>query len=119
MNPTGILVLVGAIGFFLFYLSKQGCKGDGNLTGPNTPLCFQGWEAFGIGGGGGDVGDPGEVDSSDDPEIPTILQKNIRDMRDNPKPYPLKSRFGPGANPNAVNLAQAYAAGIQDQITVA
>lgn len=119
------VLTLAAIGFFgVYYFSKMGCKGDGEngLTGPEGSLCFPGFEALGIGGGdggGGTIQEVADIEDENDENIAPKLQSNIRKMRDKQQPVNLKSRFGPGANPYATNLAHAFAAGIEDQITIA
>lgn len=126
MNAPTLLITVAALFFGFFYFTKMGCKGDGSngMTGPDGSLCFPGFEALGIGDGGGDTSTPPEDTGNDEaainPEIKPQLETNIKNMR-HPvnKPVNLKSRFGPGVNPYATNLAHAFAAGIEDQITIA
>ena len=124
------MLVLAAVGFFgFYYFTKMGCKGEDNetgMTGPSGSLCFPGFEALGIGGGAGDVEamtppeDTGNDVAAKNPEISKQLGTNLENMQ-HPvnKPVNLKSRFGPGANPYATNLAHAYASYVSNNITIA
>lgn len=130
-NPMTILVTVAALFFGFYYFTKMGCKGD--IEGVNTTdgaLCFPGFESFGIPGLGDQeaqaVPDDSETSGSDEPPtdpggseaekqrlvISQFKDRNTAGRDSTGKPLPITPA-------KKTSLAHAFAAGIQDQITIA
>ena len=126
-NPTSLLITIAAIGFFLFYLTKQGCKGDGanGLTGENMPLCFPGFEALGVGGGlGGGFTEEDIEEVSERNQARQITPPEKRGIISNTQTSdPVGSGGGVGGPSKPVRgfggLAQAFASYVNNRITVA
>jgi hypothetical protein len=128
-NPLTIVTTLGALLFGIWWFTGGGCKGDGNLVGPNSPLCFDA-SVLGINmGGGGDEPTADEVEQADleteeegpgagpdeDPEAATQKAGEIaaREFREK---YP--GGIHP-ATPSKANLASYYASYVGNNITVA
>jgi len=105
------IIALGAVAIFgIWWFTGGGCKPENStngVTGPEGSLCFD-MSVLGINPGGGEP----PVD-----EVPPEDEAEPEDEEPVNK-VPLVSRF-PGKNPYAGNLAQAYAASLQDSITIA
>ena len=121
-------LILAAIGFFsIYYFTKMGCKGDGanGLTGEGGSLCFPGWEAFGIDMPGGEAEMEQEIeDAGERNEIRQVTppaQRGIISKTHTSDPVSTGGGVGGPADPNKykTGLAHAFAAGIEDQITIA
>lgn len=123
-------LILAAIGFFsIFYFTKMGCKGDGanGMLGPDGSLCFPGWEAFGIGGQTDEEQEQEIEEASDRNEIRQVTPPAERGIISKTHTSdPVGSGGGVGGPSKPVpgfgkksSLAHAFAAGIEDQITIA
>lgn len=125
-------LILAAIGFFsIYYFTKMGCNGEDNgngLTGPEGSLCFPGWEAFGIQMPGGEAEMEQEIeDAGDRNEIRQVTPEAERGIISKTHTSdPVSTGGGVGGPSKPVpgfgkksSLAHAFAAGIEDQITIA
>lgn len=118
-STTQILAIVGAIIFGAWFFNKAGCNTD------IEALCWNGpsLEEM-LSGGGGSITEeaagltpestPSEIARTNAPQ----LQRNIAAKRtQTPLQSKLKSRFGPGVNPYAAEMAHAYF--VNNRVTIA
>lgn len=129
-NPLTIVTLVGAIIFGIWWFTGGGCKGDGKLAGPNSALCFDA-SSIGIKLPGSDAAT--DVDAPiDDPDIDPAgggsdaeiqrldkARKKLVDEGSTGDRYPDGRPLPITPAAKKSSLAHAFAAGIEDQITIA